>query len=50
MNNIKLFQEKMVRSHYDSNKEMWYFSIVDIIGILTEEPTVDRARNPKQTN
>ena len=24
---------------------MWYFSIVDIVGILTEQPTVDRARN-----
>jgi hypothetical protein len=24
---------------------MWYFSIVDIVGILTEQPTVDRSRN-----
>jgi DNA-damage-inducible protein D len=45
MSNIKLFENKKVRSQYDADKEMWYFSIVDIVGILTEQPTVDRARN-----
>ncbi len=45
MGNIKLFESKKVRSHWDNEKEMWYFSIVDIVGILTEQPTVDRARN-----
>lgn len=45
MSNIKLFENKKVRSHYDSDKEVWYFSIVDIVGILTDQPTVDRARN-----
>ena len=42
---IKLFENKKVRSQYDAEKETWYFSIVDIVGILTEQPTVDRARN-----
>jgi hypothetical protein len=45
MSSIKLFENKKVRSQYDADKEMWYFSIVDIVGILTEQPTVDRARN-----
>jgi DNA-damage-inducible protein D len=45
MSNIKLFEQKKVRSHYDADKEIWYFSIVDIVGILTDQPTVDRARN-----
>ncbi len=45
MSNIKIFENKKVRSQYDADKEMWYFSIVDIVGILTEQPTVDRARN-----
>jgi hypothetical protein len=45
MNNIKLFEDKKVRSHYDSEKEIWYFSVVDIIGILTNQPSVSRARN-----
>lgn len=45
MSNIKIFEEKKVRSQYDANKEIWYFSIVDIVGILTDQPTVERARN-----
>jgi hypothetical protein len=38
MSNIKIFENKKVRSQYDSDKEIWFFSIVDIIGILTESP------------
>ena len=45
MSSIKLFENKKVRSQYDADKEMWYFSIVDIVGVLTDQPTVDRARN-----
>lgn len=45
MSDIKIFENKKVRSLYDADKEMWYFSIVDIVGILTEQPTVKRARN-----
>lgn len=36
MNNIKLFEEKKVRTHWDSAKEIWYFSVIDVIEILTE--------------
>ena len=35
MSNIKLFEEKKVRSHYDAEKEIWYFSVIDVIEILT---------------
>lgn len=45
MSNLKLFESKKVRSHWDAEKEQWYFSIIDIVGILTEQPTTDRARN-----
>jgi hypothetical protein len=38
MNNIKIFENKKVRSQYHADKEIWYFSIVDIIEILTESP------------
>ncbi len=31
-----LFQEKSVRRHRDEEKEVWYFSIVDVIDVLTE--------------
>jgi hypothetical protein len=33
---IKLFENKKVRVKWDSDKEKWYFSIVDVIAILTE--------------
>lgn len=33
---IKLFEQKQVRSIWDEDKEKWYFSIVDVIGVLTD--------------
>ena len=33
---IKIFQGKKVRTHWDNEKEKWFFSIVDVIAILTE--------------
>jgi hypothetical protein len=33
---IKLFNEKQIRTHWDSEMEKWFFSIVDVIGVLTE--------------
>ena len=38
MSNIKLFESQKIRSHWDAEKEKWYFSVVDIIQVLTESP------------
>ena len=38
MSNIKLFEDKKVRSQWNEKEEKWYFSIIDIIEILTESP------------
>jgi hypothetical protein len=35
---IQLFEEKRVRTVWDAEQEKWYFSIVDVIGVLTESP------------
>ncbi len=35
-NQIKLFEENKVRAIYDDVEEKWYFSIVDVCGVLTE--------------
>lgn len=35
---IKLFEEKQVRSIWNEEEEKWYFSIVDIVRILSESP------------
>ena len=33
---IKLFNQKQVRCHWDNEQEKWYFSIVDVVGVLSE--------------
>ena len=38
MGDIKLFESKKVRTHWDEEKEIWYFSVIDVIEILTESP------------
>jgi len=35
-NTIKLFQDKQVRVHWNDEQEKWFFSIVDVIGLLTK--------------
>lgn len=35
-NKIKLFENKVVRSYWDAEQEEWYFSVVDVIEVLTE--------------
>ena len=34
--NIKLFEEKKVRTVWDEEREEWYFSVVDVISVLTD--------------
>ncbi len=36
MEKIQLFESKQIRSHWDSENELWFFSIVDVITILTQ--------------
>ncbi len=38
MSSVKLFGEKKVRSQWNDHEEKWYFSIVDVVEILTESP------------
>ena len=38
MSNIQLFENRQVRSHWDAEQEKWYFSIVDVVAILTDSP------------
>lgn len=36
MNNIRLFQDKKIRTYHDEIRDQWYFSIVDTIAVLTD--------------
>lgn len=35
---IKLFEQKRVRSVWNDKEEKWYFSVVDVVGVLTDSP------------
>ena len=37
-NNIQLYEEQPIRTAWDEEKEEWYFSVVDVVGVLTEQP------------
>lgn len=37
-NRIQLFEQKQVRTLWDEEQEKWYFSIVDVVGVLTDSP------------
>lgn len=41
---IKLFESKEIRTAWDAEKEEWYFSIVDAVGILTDSPDYTTGR------
>ena len=38
-NNIQLFEDKRIRTAWNEEEQEWYFSIVDIVGVLTGQPT-----------
>lgn len=42
---INLFENQPVRAAWDEEKEEWYFSVVDVVGILTEQETPRGASN-----
>ena len=49
MSNIKIFESKKVRTHWDEEKEKWYFSIIDVIEILTDSPRPRKYWNALKT-
>ncbi len=46
---IKLFHDQKVRVHWNKDQEKWYFSIVDVIAILTESPRPRKYWNALKT-
>lgn len=44
MNNMQLFENQPVRMAWDEEREDWYFSIVDVVKVLTEQPDYQKAR------
>lgn len=46
---IKLFESKKVRTHWDEVQEKWFFSVIDVIEILTESPRARKYWNALKT-
>lgn len=44
-NKIQLYENKQIRTVWDEQKQEWYFSVVDVIGVLSDQPDYDHARN-----
>ena len=42
---IQLFEEQKVRMEWDDERQKWFFSIVDVCGVLTEQQDYDGAKN-----
>jgi hypothetical protein len=43
-NSLAIFEGYKIRRHYDENTETWYFSVVDIIQVLLQQPDYQTAR------
>ena len=42
---IQLFENQRIRTAWDEEKEEWYFSVVDVVAVLTDQPDYQAARN-----
>ena len=45
---IQLFEDQKIRTAWDTEKEEWYFSVTDVISVLTGQQTARGASNYKQ--
>ncbi|MBI2326302.1 hypothetical protein HYU91_02850 [Candidatus Collierbacteria bacterium] len=41
---ISTFEDKKTRRHWDERREKWFFSVIDIVAALTEQPNFNRAK------
>ena len=42
--NLQLFEDQTIRTAWNEEEEEWYFSIVDVVGVLTEQATQRSAK------
>ena len=43
-NAIQLFEDQKIRVAWDAEREEWYFSVVDVVGVLTDSPDHNTGR------
>ncbi len=42
---IKLFESQQIRSEWDAEAEKWWFSVLDVVAVLTDQPDYKKVRN-----
>jgi hypothetical protein len=48
-NTLVLFEEKQIRRIWDEQQEKWFFSVIDIVAILTEQDDYKKAKSYRTT-
>ena len=48
-NKLQLFQKQRVRTFWDEEQEKWYFSIIDVVAVLTDSPRPRKYWNALKT-
>ena len=43
-NELQLFEDQKIRVAWDAEREEWYFSVVDVVGVLTDSPDYNTGR------
>ena len=43
-NKIQIFEDKKIRTAWNESEEEWYFSVVDVVGVLTDSPDYNTGR------
>ena len=46
-NKVQLFEDQPIRTAWAEDEEEWYFSVVDVVRVLTEQPDTDGASTKK---
>ena len=49
MNDLKLFESQYIRSSWNEEEGQWYFSVVDVVGALTESPNPQLLESTKKS-
>ncbi len=45
VNNLTIFENYKIRRYYDEKTETWYFSVIDIVAVLTQQTDYDKAKS-----
>lgn len=45
LNSLTIFENFKIRRHYNPKKQIWYFSVIDIVAVLTDQKDYKKAKS-----